>query len=91
MSAEGAFHEIRSGRRLHVFHHEVAGARKRILLIHGSLANWRQFEDQIEFFRKTQPDASLVAADAYGCGRSPKPEEWYASPILCRGAGHRLT
>lgn len=76
MATEGALHEVRSGRRLHVFHHEVAGARKRILLIHGSLANWRQYESQIACFLQEQPDVSLVAADAFGCGRSPKPDEW---------------
>jgi len=47
--------------------------RPTVFFVHGSMANYLQFENLIENLRG---DYNIVAFDAYGCGKSHKPQGW---------------
>lgn len=47
--------------------------RPTVFFVHGSMANYLQFESLIESLRG---DYNIVAFDAYGCGKSEKPQGW---------------
>jgi pimeloyl-ACP methyl ester carboxylesterase len=66
---------VRGNRMLNVFvdQHSTPDDRPTIFFVHGSMANYRQFDHLIESLRK---DHNIVAWDAYGCGKSEKPRGW---------------
>mmetsp|Transcript_16313 Transcript_16313/g.39410 ORF Transcript_16313/g.39410 Transcript_16313/m.39410 type:complete len:343 (-) Transcript_16313:551-1579(-) len=72
--------EIRPGRSVNVLHlpfSPTGGSADdlTIFFAHGSMANMQQFETQILHFRGR---CHVVAYDAFGCGRSPKPRDFSA-------------
>jgi pimeloyl-ACP methyl ester carboxylesterase len=48
-------------------------SRPTVFFIHGSMANYQQFDHLISNLYK---DYNIVAWDAYGCGGSEKPQGW---------------
>jgi len=67
--------EVRPGRTVAVHKRCVAGSRKTLIFVHGSAASLVQWQQQIEALAATG-DTNVVAYDAVGCGRSPKPIGW---------------
>ena len=52
---------------------QEGGERATVFFVHGSMANYMQFEDLITKLRNYY---NVVAWDAYGCGGSDKPVGW---------------
>lgn len=69
---------VRPGRLLAVHHRQGTGASKRhrLFFVHGSCASMLQYEPMISAFAKAGHE--VIAYDFLGCGRSPKPDDWYA-------------
>ncbi len=70
--------EIRPGRHVAV-HHRPSSTSKplpRIFFVHGSCASMLQFEELVSHFAAAGHE--VVTYDFVGCGRSPKPRDWYA-------------
>jgi abhydrolase domain-containing protein 8 len=67
--------EVRPGRTLAVHARVLHDSTHTLVFVHGSAASMLQWGAQIERF---SADHSVVAIDAYGCGRSPKPQDWAA-------------
>ena len=70
--------EIRSGRTVAVYHHNAssANAKPRLFFVHGSCASMLQYCELILHFAAAGHE--IIAFDYVGCGRSPKPRDWYA-------------
>ena len=68
--------EARPGRELAV--HRRAGATNKpaLFFVHGSCASMLQYEPLIARFASSGHE--VIAYDYLGCGRSPKPNAWYA-------------
>lgn len=65
--------EVRAGRSLAV---HLAGAGDHVVVfVHGSAASLLQWSAQLA---EVSQSCRTVAYDWYGCGRSPKPRDWYA-------------
>lgn len=67
--------EVRPGRTLAV-HHRPGSNGVRLFFVHGSCASMLQFQAMIAHFASLGHE--LIAYDWFGCGRSPKPRDWYA-------------
>jgi len=67
--------EVRPGRSLAVHARLRPAAAQTLVFVHGSAASMLQWREQIEHFAESH---TVVAFDAYGCGRSPKPQQWAA-------------
>ena len=87
--------EIRNGRKIHLVIHDnplstssTSSAIDQcitLFFVHGSMAHHGQFTPQLEYFSKNPYVKRIVAYDAYGCGKSEKPEnkpEAYAETEL---------
>ena len=67
--------EIRAGRSVAVHVRRNDAAKVRLVFVHGSCASMLPYRDVMEHFAATH---EIVAFDHLGCGRSPKPRDWYA-------------
>mmetsp|Transcript_63073 Transcript_63073/g.131101 ORF Transcript_63073/g.131101 Transcript_63073/m.131101 type:complete len:314 (+) Transcript_63073:281-1222(+) len=81
---EAVLTEVRPGRSIHLLHLVAPDTKDggtpdsekiTYFFVHGSMATMQQFEGQITGLAAT---SDIVAWDAYGCGKSPKPWEWDA-------------
>lgn len=71
--------EIRPGRTIAVHHQRPssqAAPKPRLFFVHGSCGSMLQYEALITHFAAAGHE--IVAFDYVGCGRSPKPRDWYA-------------
>lgn len=73
--------EIRPGRFLAVHKRLRQNCKDTIFFFHGSCASLVQWKSQLDHMSQI---ASVIACDMYGCGRSPKPDNWesYSSRSL---------
>jgi len=67
--------EVRPSRSLAV-HRRDGSSGLRLFFVHGSCASMLQFEAMISHFASLGHE--VIAYDFMGCGRSPKPRDWYA-------------
>lgn len=68
--------ELRPGRSVAVHRRAGKASKPRIFFVHGSCASMLQYQAMIEHFAAAGHE--VVAYDFLGCGRSPKPDDWYA-------------
>ena len=70
---------LRAGRNLALHTRDAQQGRHAasldVVLVHGSCASMLQWSAQIDALAERH---NVVAYDAYGCGRSPKPNDWHA-------------
>ena len=69
--------EIRPGRSVMVFNRLVPG-NDTVFFYHGSMATYKQFNDNLIPFFHDLTTKNIVAYDAFGCGESDKPRDWNA-------------
>ncbi|KOO34479.1 hydrolase, partial [Chrysochromulina tobinii] len=72
--------EIRPGRHVAVHHRPSSTSKPRIFFVHGSCASMLQYEALVAYYAAAGHE--VVAYDYLGCGRSPKPRDWYAYSFL---------
>lgn len=77
MATSGGIYELRLGRKVWLAHTRKADPALRVLLVHGSAASMAQYSAQVARL-VARGDASVLAWDWLGCGRSEKPREWSA-------------
>jgi len=67
--------DVGRGRQLQVYDSQTSPSEVTLLFIHGSMASFDQFRYQIALLQFARP-TRVVAYDAYGCGKSPRPRDW---------------